>query len=61
MNISALRQHSIVVHFILVAAVKRAISITYSQCVSVALDIQHAKRRSVPCLAVPHVLTLSRE
>jgi hypothetical protein len=41
-----------------------AISITYSECVSVALVIQHAKRMhriilsTVACLALPHFSTL---
>jgi hypothetical protein len=43
----------------------KAISITYSECVSVALVIQHAKRMrriilsSVACLALPDFSTLS--
>jgi hypothetical protein len=43
-----------------IVAVEKAISITYSECVSVALVIQHAKRMrriilsSVACLAVPY-------
>jgi hypothetical protein len=45
----------------------KAISITYSQCVSVALAIQHAKRMrriifsSVGCLALPYFSTLSHK
>jgi hypothetical protein len=44
---------------------RKAISITYSECVSVALVIQHAKRMrhiilsSVACLALPYFFTLS--
>jgi hypothetical protein len=43
----------------------KAISITYTECVSVALFIQHAMRMrsiilsSVACLAVPYFSTLS--
>ena len=42
----------------------RAISITYSECVSVALGIKHAMcmchiMSSVACLAVPQFFTLS--
>jgi hypothetical protein len=43
----------------------KAANITYSECVSVALLIQHAKRMrhiilsSVVCLAVPYFSTLS--
>jgi hypothetical protein len=45
----------------------KAVSITYSECVSVALAIQHAKRMrriilpSVACLAVPYFFTLSHK
>ena len=40
----------------------KAVSVTYSECVSVALVIQHAKRvlPSVACLSVQHVSTLYR-
>ena len=45
----------------------KAASITYSECVSVALLVQHAKRMrrvilsSVNCLALPHFSTLSHK
>jgi hypothetical protein len=45
----------------------KAISITYSECVSVALVIQHAKRMrriilsSVGCLTLPYFSTLSHK
>jgi hypothetical protein len=48
-----------------VFAVRKAISITYYECVSVALVIQQAKRMRriilsyVACLAVPYFSTLS--
>jgi len=44
----------------------KAIGITYSECVSVAVVIQHVKRMRgillspVACLAVPYFSTLSR-
>ena len=45
----------------------KAVRITYSECVSVALDIQHAKHMrlivlsSAACLAVPYFPTLSHK
>jgi hypothetical protein len=45
----------------------KAVSITYSECVSEALVTQHAKRMhrvilsSVPCLSLPHFSTLSHK
>jgi hypothetical protein len=50
-----------------VVAVKKAISITYYEIVSVAIVIQHATRMRhiifsyVACLAVPHFSTLSHQ
>ena len=46
---------------------EKTISITYSECVLVALVIQHAERMhsillsSVACLAVPYLSTLSHK
>jgi hypothetical protein len=46
---------------------EKTVSITYSECVSVALVIQHAKRMrrvilsSVACLSVPYFFTLSHK
>jgi hypothetical protein len=45
----------------------KAINITYSECVSVALVIRHAKRMrsiilsSVACLVLPYISTLSHK
>jgi hypothetical protein len=50
-----------------IVAVEIAVSITYSECVSVALVIQHAKRMrrvilsSVACLTLQHFPTLSHK
>jgi hypothetical protein len=50
-----------------IVAVEKQVSITYSECVSVALVIQHAKRMrrvilsSVACPAVPYLPTLSHK
>jgi hypothetical protein len=50
-----------------IVAVQKAISITYSDCVSVALVIRHVKRMrciilsSVACLAVPYFSALSHK
>jgi hypothetical protein len=52
---------------IIIVALEKAISITYSECVSVALVIQHAKRMrriilsSVACLVLPYFCTLSHK
>ena len=49
---------------VIIVAVEQAISITYSECMSVALVIQHAMRMrrivlsSVDCLAVPYFSTI---
>jgi hypothetical protein len=46
---------------------RKAVSITYCECVSLALVIRHAKRMrriilpSVACLAVPYFSTLSEK
>jgi hypothetical protein len=46
-------------------AVEKAVSITYSDCVFVALVIQHAKcmqcMTSVACLVLPYFFTLSHK
>jgi hypothetical protein len=50
-----------------IVAVDKQLRITYSECVSVALFIQHAKRMrrimfsSVACLTVPYFSTLSHK
>jgi hypothetical protein len=49
-----------------IVGMKKAVSITYSECVSLALVIQHAKRMRrimsfVICLAVPYFSTLSHK
>jgi hypothetical protein len=50
-----------------IVAVEKAISITYSECMSIALVIQHAKRTrriillSVAWLALPYFSTLSHK
>jgi len=45
--------------FVLVAAVKKVISVTHYQCASVALVIQHAKRVSV-ALVIQHAKRMRR-
>jgi hypothetical protein len=50
-----------------IVTVEMAISITHSECVSIALVIQHAKHMhcallsTVVCLAVPYFFTLSNK
>jgi len=67
MNISALRQCNFMAHLCILCCCQKAIGITYSRRVSVALVIQHSKRMrriimsSVSCLALPYFFTLSHE
>ena len=49
-----------------IVTVEKELSVSYSECVSVALDIQQSVRLrrvilSVACLAVPYIFTLSHK
>jgi hypothetical protein len=63
----ALRQRNFMAHLCNLCCCQKAIGVTYSQCVSVALIIQHSKQMrriimsSVSCLAVSYFFTLSHE
>jgi hypothetical protein len=52
---------------IAIVATKKVLTVTYSECVSVALGIQHAKRMRrvtvspVACLVLPYFSTLSHK
>jgi len=60
-------EHNTEVHLCIHCCHARTISILYSECVFLALVIQHAKcishiiLSSVACLALPHVFTLSHK